>query len=207
MKKLILMLIVPITFAYADLESYVADIKNDIAADPNNADLYVELAEAYASGGMYDDAAAAYREAITRTESDAFVTLALADLYLESGLEGNRQHFSSAVEAYRSALSKDPTLTGALKNLGRSYHEMGQYENAINAYELYLEEKPLDYDTLWRCGRAYEGLGRYEKAVEKYETIYEAVTGPFATAGRVGDFGTAEDLKKHIDKIKKEHLQ
>jgi tetratricopeptide (TPR) repeat protein len=200
------MIAIVITYAN-DMESYIADIETDIAADPNNPDLYLEKAEVYASAGMYDDAAAAYREAIARTENDAFVTLSLADLYLESGLEGNRHHLSSAVDGYRSVLSKDPTLIGARKNLGRAYHEMGQYENAVNAYELYLEEKPLDYDTLWRCGRAYEGLGRYENALEKYQAIYEAVTGPFAMAGRIGDFGTAEDVKKHIDKLEKEHLR
>jgi tetratricopeptide (TPR) repeat protein len=206
-KTLAILFSINAAVSYADLGSYVADIEADITADPNNADLYVELAEAYASGGHYDDAAAAYREAISRTDDDAFLTLAMADLYLESGLEGNGNHLSAAVDAYRSALSKDPTLSAAIRNMGRAYHEMGQYENAVNAYELYLEKKPLDYDTLWRCGRAYEGLGRYEEALGKYQTIYEAVTGPFATAGQVGVFGTADDLKKHIDKLKKERIK
>jgi tetratricopeptide (TPR) repeat protein len=207
MKKLFLILLAAAAVSYADLESYVADIEADIAADPGNPDLYVELAEVYAGAGMYDDAAAAYREAIARTEEDAFVTLALADMYLESGLEGNREHLSSAVDTYRTALSKDDTLIAARKNMGRAYHEMGQYENAVGAYELYLEEKQLDYDILWLCGRAYEGLGRYEQALEKYQIIYDAVTGPFATAGRVGGFGTADDLKRHMDNVEKEHLR
>lgn len=207
MKKLLIILLAAAAVSYADLESYIADIEADIAADPSNPDLYVELAEVYAGTGKYNDAAAAYREAIARTEEDAFVTLALADMYLESGLEGNREHLSPAVDTYRSVLSKDDTLIAARKNIGRAYHEMGQYENAVGAYELYLKEKQLDYDTLWLCGRAYEGLGRYEKALEKYQIIYDAVTGPFATAGRVGKFGTADDLKKHIDKVKKERLK
>ena len=208
MKKLFYMLfIIVTTFSYPDFESYVADIRADMAVDPGNPDLYVELAEVYAGAGLYDDAAAAYREAIARTEDDAFLTLSLGDLYLEGGLRGNSSYFSSAVDAYRSALNKYPELTAARKNIGRAYFEMGLYENAVNAYELYLEEKPLDYDTLWRCGRTYEALGRYDRALEKYQAIHDAITGPFATAGRAGEFGTAGDLEKYIDKLEKEHLR
>ncbi len=49
-----------------------------------------------------------------------------------------------------------------------------------------------------------EHVGRKEDALKVYEKILDYSTGPYASAGKIGDFGTSDDLEKYVRKLRKE---
>ncbi len=176
----------------------IENIKADIAADPDNADLYSELAMEYEGVKNWRDAADAYLMAIALAPGDADLRFRLAEVYLADDKLG------PAVDAYRQALSLDASLTAAYYQMGWAHLGLRQYDEAAASLQKYVEASPYDFNGRWFLGRALEKLGRKKDALEQYEKILDYSTGAYAAAGEIGVFGTSDDLAAYVRKLSKE---
>lgn len=74
-------------------------------------------------------------------------------------------HFPEALEAFRSALARDPDHEPTLYNVGHTYLQMGRPEEALPWLERSLRREPRKLATLHQLGVACEQLGRRDEAV------------------------------------------
>jgi tetratricopeptide (TPR) repeat protein len=176
----------------------IEDIKANIAADPDNPDLYFDLALEYEGIKDWRQAADAYLMAIALDPGDADLHFRLAEVYLAD------EEVMSAIDSYRKALSLEPELSRAHYQLGRCYLGLREYDNAIAAFEKYVEASPYDFDGLWYLGQSLEKAGRKREALDYYKKILDYSTGAFASAGEIGVFGTSDDIAAYIRKLEKE---
>lgn len=176
----------------------IENIKADIAADPNNADLYFDLALEYEAINDWPEAADAYKMAISLDPGDADLHFRLAEAYLV------QEEVMLAVDAYRKALSLEPALSRAHYQLGRCYLGLREYDNAIASFEAFVEASPYDFNGLWYLGQSLEKAGRKKEALEYYKKILDYSTGAFASAGEIGVFGTSDDIAAYIRKLEKD---
>ncbi|MGD8718608.1 MAG: tetratricopeptide repeat protein [Candidatus Zixiibacteriota bacterium] len=175
----------------------IEDIKADIAADPNNADLYFELALEYENIKDWRAAADAYIMAIGLDPGDANLHFRLAEVYLAD------DELGTAIDSYRRALGLDENLIRARYQMGRAQLGLRRWDEAVKTFEEYVAASPYDYNGLWYLGQAYEMVGRKKDALEQYKKILDYSTGAFASAGEIGVFGTSDDLEKYIRKLEK----
>lgn len=176
----------------------IEDVQADLLADPNNPDLYFELAMAYEEAGDWRGAVDAYLMAISLAPTDAYLHFRLAEVYFAV------EKFGPAVDSYRQALSLDPGLSQAYYQMGRAYLGLKQYSDAAEALLKFTEASPYDFNGLWYLGQALEKGGRKKEALEYYKKILDYSTGAFASAGEVGVFGTSDDLARYIQKLDRE---
>lgn len=79
-----------------------------------------------------------------------------------------------AVELIRSALSIDPTIAEAHKNLGAAFSGLGRYREAKESCELALAIDPDYADAHWNRGLAALALGDFETGWQEYEWRWQA---------------------------------
>jgi tetratricopeptide (TPR) repeat protein len=193
------LLFVCITVPYGSaVAGTIEDIRADIADDPNNADLYFELALEYEDVKNWADAADAYKMAIGLDPGDANLHFRLAEVYLSD------DELGTAIDSYRRALTLDDGLNAARYQMGRAYLGLKQGDEAVKVFEEYVAASPYDFNGLWYLGKSYEMVGREKEALEEYNKILDYSTGAFASAGEIGVFGTSDDLEKYIRKLEKD---
>ena len=73
-----------------------------------------------------------------------------------------------ALDAYRAALRKDPTLVGARINLGRLLHAASKLKQAESHYRAALEHDPGNALAAFNLGVALEDQGKTDAAIEAY---------------------------------------
>lgn len=176
----------------------IEDIRAEIAADPDNADLYFDLALEYEAINDWREAADAYLMAIALDPGDADLHFRLAEAYLV------QEEVMLAIDSYRKTLSLDGTLSRAHYQLGRCYLGLKEYDDAIAAFEQYVEASPYDFNGLWYLGQSLEKARRKKEALDYYKKILDYSTGAFASAGEIGVFGTSDDIAAYIRKLEKD---
>lgn len=127
---------------------------------PNLADVYFRIGNIHKLQEQNDQAALAYRSAITHnpgfTQAWHNLGVALQDQSL----------FQEAAQAFEKAIELDPTLFLAYVNLGNSLQSIGQYAKAIEVSQKALALNP---NSLLPCNNlinACVSAGLFEKALE-----------------------------------------
>ncbi len=185
-------------FAAAAYGGVIEEIEAEIAADPDNADLYVELAMEYEYANDWREAVDAYLMALALVPNDADVHFRLAEVYFAV------DRLEPAIDEYRKAVALDENLNKAHYQMGRAYFGMKKYDEAVASLGKYAEASPYDFNGLWFLGRALEKVGRKREALACYEKVLDYSTGAYAAVGEIGVFGTSDDLAAYVRKLKKE---
>jgi tetratricopeptide (TPR) repeat protein len=89
--------------------------------------------------------------------------------WYEWGCELERGSPTKAMEAYRRALTLDPSHADAHVNLGRLLHESGDAAHAAPHYEAALAARPDDGTAAYNLGVALEDLRRLPEALLAYQ--------------------------------------
>jgi DNA-binding transcriptional MerR regulator len=89
------------------------------------------------------------------------------------GLELEAYSPEEARQAYREALAKDRTLVDAHVNLGRLYHDAGEYGPAETHYRAAAELGETDPVPAFNLGVLYDDLGRRDDAIRSYRWALE----------------------------------
>ncbi len=86
---------------------------------------------------------------------------------------------------------------------GHAYAKRTKYKEALGYYNRALSLDPRCAEGLFLRASIYIDTGKYKEALTQYKRILDLSTGPFAAAGKVGVFGTADDLQEYMKKIEK----
>jgi tetratricopeptide (TPR) repeat protein len=124
-----------------------------------------DLGIAYAIRGEYDDATAAFHQAIKLEPDDADTWHSLGHCYQEQA------KYDDAIIAYREATKLIPSWDGAWRSLGHCYQEQGRYDDAIRAYREAVNLKP-DYSDAWfALGVTYREQGKRSEALDALDHL------------------------------------
>ncbi|WIG96289.1 tetratricopeptide repeat protein [Myxococcus sp. SDU36] len=134
------------------------------AAEPSAAarDAFLRGESALARG-RWDDAAAAYREALADTPGYPSALNGLGSVLFRKG------QVREALTHFRDATQADPGFKMAWFNLGYAARKTGDAATAARAYERYTELEPGDADGFYGLGESYRQLGQKDKAIPAYQ--------------------------------------
>ncbi|MDO9210656.1 MAG: tetratricopeptide repeat protein, partial [Deltaproteobacteria bacterium] len=84
-----------------------------------------------------------------------------------------RGRISEAIQAYRSALSRDPENPVIMKNLGDAFYLNQEYSQAVELYQKTLQANPRFQQAHSSLGLAYYQLQRYQESLEEFEIVLQ----------------------------------
>lgn len=164
----------------------------------DRAELLSSLGKLYAQQACWDEAIAAYQQALSLQPDQSIACWSLANIYahLERPTEelkyrqqslklradwGTSQNYLSlgnrfvaqdlleeAVANYRSALQIEPDLVDAQHNLAVALSRQGDLEAATAAYYAALNLDPAHSDSYFGLGKALEQQERWQEAITAY---------------------------------------
>ena len=134
--------------------------ENAVKNDPTNSEHHVELGMAYFHAGQFDEALAAFQQAIDLNPRAASAYNGIGRVYYHTGPA------RTSIEAYEYAISLDPHYIDPYYGLGILYSaQLGEYEAAIDAFQRGVEHNPADAFLVASLGSTYARIGRFEKAI------------------------------------------
>ncbi len=147
-----------------DSMSVIAACKKVVAADPNDAEAYFYMGDAYDALGRYAEAISAFEKAVA-------VDPGFADAYSSMAISlGCLNRYADAINACEKAIAIDPDHNAAYNNLAVVHGHLGQYEETISACRKAIDIDPDDQSPYNNMGRAYYELGRFQEALEACRT-------------------------------------
>jgi tetratricopeptide (TPR) repeat protein len=78
---------------------------------------------------------------------------------------------SEAIQAYRSALSRDPGNPVIMKNLGDTFYLKREYPQAMEQYQKVLQSNPRFQQAHSSLGLVYYQMQKYPEALEEFEIV------------------------------------
>ena len=159
-------------------EAAIKLFEQAIAADPNFAAAYAELARAYSIKARYFAPVAEKKKLNEDAEVDVEKALAidpnLAEGYFARGLmlwtPYKRFPHEQAVQAYKRALELNPNLDEAHHQLGFVYLHIGLLDKAWQEIEKALAIKPDNTLARYRLGVIDMCRGKYEEAFQIFNS-------------------------------------
>lgn len=143
------------------VEAAKADFEQAIAVDKTDYDMLIDI---YVSCSRYGQAqlGAAWLQAV----------LADTSLRLSDYDKGRMSFYLGDYETARVSLEKvkDAKGTGAVKLLGLSYENLGDYNYAASVYSTYLETKQEDAEIYNQLGLCKLRVGDYETALNAFRS-------------------------------------
>lgn len=126
-------------------------------------------------GGLLDDAANAYKEAIKLTPKYAAALNGLGSVLFK---QGKRE---DAVAQFKAAIDADPKFKLAYFNLGFAARKLQDFQTAAGAYEKYTELDAVDPDGFYGLAESYRQLQQPDKAIAAYENYLKKEKRPSET--------------------------
>ena len=138
-----------------------------LETEPDNADVYNNLAVAYSCVADFEHAETYFIKALELDPQLAQAYINLSDLYYKAG------DLASAVGTLqRGSYELQDNLTIA-HLLARVYIDDQRWEDAIEELERVLDGEPENYDAFYDLGHVCFELGDYEGAISNFETVTE----------------------------------
>ena len=138
-----------------------------LETEPDNADVYNNLAVAYSCVADFEHAETYFIKALELDPQLAQAYINLSDLYYKAG------DLASAVGTLqRGSYELQDNLTIA-HVLARVYIDDQRWEDAIEELERVLDGEPENYDAFYDLGHVCFELGDYEGAISNFETVTE----------------------------------
>lgn len=144
-------------------------LEKAIRMDPASPYPYNALGIGYLEMGRYDEAAAAFRDAISRARNWAYPRHNLALVYLQRG------DYRQAVAEYRDAEERMPQYSYLPYNLGLIYQRLNQPDDAEREYRLALKNAPSRAAPLVALGVLAAVRGSRGKALEYYREAHQVL--------------------------------
>ena len=163
-------------FAQGDYTEALAEYRLVLRQNPNDVDIMVRTAHAFARTGRIDEAKDLYREAVERDPDVA--DLAAADLLrVARQATENRRDGIMAAAAVEAALELRPgvNLTGLARPLADHFSRNGQYGQALPYYQKAIGEMGPDPNLILDLARAHEELGDCELALTYLDQVADDV--------------------------------
>jgi tetratricopeptide (TPR) repeat protein len=147
--------------------------------DANLHLIWARLGDAYESAGRADDAANAYRQAVTLKPIAAYYNNL-------GGILGRSGHTDDAMAAYQKSAELDPANAAqAWRNAGITLYNVGKMKEAVEPLKKATELDPKSAQAWYLLGASLVGAMEYKKVGDKMEVVMQP--------------GTLEAYQKAID--------
>lgn len=150
--------------ADADFDQAIAEYNRTIELQPSMIEARKSLVSELTFEGKKAEARAQLREIAKLEPDDATAHLAVgrADLRDDDG------DLNEAIAELRTALEKDPDITGAWTDLGEAQMRSGKFDDAAASYREALKKSPGDDTAHFSLGEALKHAGKLDDAVAEY---------------------------------------
>jgi tetratricopeptide (TPR) repeat protein len=148
-----------------DLDDATKYLEQAVDLDPENADAWRELAEAFLYRNRLTEAMEAIRQAVELRPEEA---TGLVDLGLSAYAAGR---LDEAVSYLNKAVEREPGNTAARRALIDVYRAAGRQEDALKAAEHLLQLQPDDVLATLDAAELNLALGRPENAVSEFARL------------------------------------
>ncbi|MBN1876247.1 MAG: tetratricopeptide repeat protein [Anaerolineae bacterium] len=145
-----------------DMGGAIVAYKHALDLEPNQAELYLDLARLLIFQGYPERGLEMVREALRRQPENARAWALLGMAYDWLGLS------SEAIEALEKAVTLDPTLPETYAYLAEAYIDAGDWFNANNIIATALELDATNVDVLRNRAYVLENQGNYTGAIAAY---------------------------------------
>lgn len=177
-------------------EEAVAAQEKAVALQPDTADLWGNLANAYFGWGKVEAAEAGYAYATQLSPESADMHFNLGGARVMLG------RLEEALACFDAALARDPCHAAALTSRGVVLRAMGHHEEGMAEQERAYAIDPRDMDVRWNLGLSHLYSGRFGSGWSLYEVRRERAP----QLGREG-YGTpwaGEEAKNEVLVIERE---
>jgi tetratricopeptide (TPR) repeat protein len=161
---------------YSNLERYeeaIAEFEQCVAADPNFAEGYRNLANTYYFLQRFQEAKPHYARFIALTLNDEPNTAIRAAVSTMGQMERQDGNFAEALAFDLRAIELDPGNDSQVHIMGNTYNNAGDADKAILIYQAGIENQPDNAFFFRTLGRLLEQEGRLEEALAQYEIAAE----------------------------------
>lgn len=147
----------------------IAELKNEISANPAKAELYIELGLVFYASKNHADALTAFDKVLEINPAD-------------SASHNNRgimltalKRYAEAADAFNKAIDINPSYASAYNNLGVALASEGKLDDAVGAYNKAVELSPEFTHALRNLCKGLEEQKKLPQAIEIYRRL-ETVT-------------------------------
>jgi cytochrome c-type biogenesis protein CcmH/NrfG len=129
--------VAPPSSALGSYSAEIGELRNIVAQDPDNYDVWVRLGNTYFDTDQYMESIEAYTRALEIRPGDPNVITDRAIMYRRIG------DFERAAAGFREAAALDPTHLNSALNLGVVLrYDMNDVAGATEAWQMYLDRNP-----------------------------------------------------------------
>ena len=154
----------------------IAELKRAIVLDPQNINVYLDLARAYVHVKDYGSAESVLQQALQARPQSLEARFALGDLHLIRGKA------DLAEAEYKRALSDAPDRPEPRIKLAGFYVSVNRLGDAEATYSAWAQSKPQDDSPLVALGDLYRVTDQIDKALASYQKAL--AVNPKSTAAR-----------------------
>lgn len=144
--------------------SNVATLEALAKESPNNSDVLITLAEAYADQGNASGAISQYEKALALDLKNTDLLVAIGTQWQKLG------NFEQAKDTYLRALAINNQLPMVYYNLGIVYNELGQLDQSAQAYKQAMALDPNSSDSKYGLAITLEKQQKYQDALDTYQS-------------------------------------
>lgn len=154
-----------------DFESAVANYKEVLAIDPNNANTHFQLAQIYFTQHSFNEAEEEAKLAVKLDAGNKWFMEMLTNIYMNQGKT------KEAVEAFKALIEKFPNNPEYFLNLGFLQAKAGQLENAVKTYDQYEKNFGIDENVVMEKKSLYLHLNKFNDAINEIQKLIDANPG------------------------------
>jgi|GEM_PF-85322 len=151
-----------------DVNASIETYKNALRVNPYSANLYLGLAEKYASWKVHNskEAIIAYKKALELQPDNIQTCYSFAEYLPTLGM------YDEAIKLNKHIIEINPEEWRAFKNIGSIYYsKLEDYPKAIEYYKQAIKLEPANTLLSDRLASVYEKMGKYQDAVEVYKQV------------------------------------
>ncbi len=183
----------------------------ELAKNPNNADLILKTANVYALSKKFDQAAKQADKLASISPSHITSNKnIISSIYSEAAKQAlETGDTDTAAEHYEKVIQITPDSTESADALAKIYTEQNKTNKAIEIYEKLLKNKPGDLQLSNKLAQLYTNAKKPEDAIAVYENIIKANAKPdpqlYINLGQLylntgNNQKAIENFKKAVDK-------
>ncbi len=154
--------------------------KKAVAIEPD-ARFLSNLGTAYRSAHKFEQAAAAFQQALKIDPGLIEAQFNLAGLYLDHGRN------QEAITWFRKVISLKTTMLPAHEGLGQAFLNSDNFTEALSCAESVLSMTPSSISAMTNKGLALQGLGQFPEAREVYDKILEIAPQQAEALNNIGN--------------------
>ncbi len=162
-----------------DVENGAAIIQKALVLDPNRAEVQRAYGSVLEAQGKYSEAAAAYRQAITRAPTVAYFYLLLGRADRTVAQVRDPSLWQTALDTFKKGAEIDPKDVRLLDEWGWMHYQLDEYRDAQEVLEQAVTVDPQAWSPRSHLAATYFQRTQYEEAITSFKQALDLMNQTF----------------------------